>query len=178
LKNKEKVKEEKSVMKKVLQLSLISLSMFLSSCAVLPLVGGPQVTGNLVGEWPEGTGLALVSLTSEGQVDYSNQQQIVDDNITDGYLFALPDPAAEGIYQIVGYQDTNQNSLFDEGETIGSTGSKYLIYATADKELNVLATPVVVRRGWNGYDLTATSTAEAPNPFQVDTYRDFDLFLN
>jgi hypothetical protein len=157
---------------------LIGLSLLLSGCSVLPLVGGPQVSGNLVGEWPEGSRLALVSLTAEGQVDYSNQQQIVDDNITDGYLFALPEPAAEGVYQIVGYQDANDNSLFDENETIGSTGSKYLIYATADKELNVVGTPVVVRRGWNGYDATATNTAEAPNPFQADTFRGFDLFLN
>lgn len=145
----------------------------LTGCAVLPLVGAPQVAGNLVGEWPEGSRLALV-----GVADYSNQQQIVDDNIVDGYVFALPDPAAEGAYQVVGYQDTNDNSLFDEGEVIGTTGSKYLVYSAADQELDVAGASVVVRRGWNGYDSSATSTEDAPNPFQADTYSNFDLFLN
>jgi hypothetical protein len=162
------------MMKKLLL--LVSL-LALSSCSVLPLVGAPQVAGNLVGEWPAGSRLALVGV-SAGQVDYSNQQQIVDDNITDGYVFALPDPAAEGTYQVVGYQDTNENSLFDEGESIGTTGSKYIIYSTSDQELDVAGTPVVVRRGWNGYDSSASSTEDAPNPFQADTYSNFDLFLN
>lgn len=161
-------------MKKLL---LLASLVILSSCSVLPLVGSPQVAGNLVGEWSQGSRLALVGVTGSG-ADYSNQQQIVDDNITDGYVFALPEPAAEGTYQIVGYQDTNQNSLFDEGEAIGNTGSKYLVYATADKELNVAGANVVVRRGWNGYDSTVTGTPDAPNPYQADTYSNYDLFLN
>jgi hypothetical protein len=161
-----------------LKLIAVSFVSFLGGCAVLPLVGAPQVAGSLVGEWPNDTRLALISLSSEGQIDYSNQQQIVDENITDGYVFALPDPAAEGIYQIVGYQDTNQNSLFEEGESIGSTGNKYLIYSISDKELAVAGTSVVVRRGWNGYDASAVNTPEAPNPFQLDTFGGFDLFLN
>jgi hypothetical protein len=107
----------------------------------------------------------LVGVTGSG-ADYSNQQQIVDDNITDGYLFVLPEPAAEGTYQIVGYQDTNQNSLFDEGEATGSTGGKYLIYANADKELAAAGATVVVRRGWNGYDSNATGTQDAPSLFR------------
>ncbi len=160
------------------QVLIIASILGLTSCSVLPLVGGPQVTGNLVGDWPEGSALALVSVTGEGQVDYSNQQQIVDENITDGYVFALPEPAAEGTYQIVGYQDTNQNSLFDDGEVVGTTGNKYLVYAAADKELSVAGTAVVVRRGWNGYDTAATSSAETPNPVQADTYQGYDLFLN
>jgi hypothetical protein len=161
------------LMKRFLLVALAGLA----GCSLFPLVGGPQVTGNLVGEWPEGAGLALVG-SSRGQVDYSNQQQILDDNITDGYVFALPEPAAEGTYQIVSYQDTNQNSLFDEGEAVGTTGSKYLIYATADKEVDVAGTRVVVRRGWNGYEQGTAGTADAPNPFQADTYGDYDLFLN
>ncbi len=161
-------------MKKLL---LVASLITLSACSVLPLVGGPQVAGNLVGSWPEGSRLALVGLT-DGQVDYSNQQQVVDDNIFDGYLFVLPEPAAEGTYQIMGYQDTNQNSLFDDGEAVGTTVSKYLVYATADKEIGVAGTPVVARRGWNGYDTGATNTTDAPNPFQADTYTNFDLLLN
>jgi hypothetical protein len=161
-------------MKKLLGLGAVVL---LSSCTVLPLVGAPQVSGNLVGEWPQGSSLALVAVTGDG-ADYSNQQQIVDDNITDGYLFALPDPAAEGTYQVIGYQDANQNSLFDDGEEIGTTGTRYLVYANADKEVDVVGTTLVVRRGWNGYDSSVTGTADAPNPFQADTYSDYDLFLN
>jgi hypothetical protein len=156
---------------------LLAILLGLTSCSVLPLVGGPQVTGNLVGDWPPDSKLALVGVTG-GQVDYSNQQQIVDDNITDGYVFALPEPAAEGAYQIVGYQDTNQNSLFDEGEGIGTTSSKYVVYVAADKELSVAGTTVVVRRGWNGYDSTVTGTTDQPNPYQADTYGNYDLFLN
>jgi hypothetical protein len=168
--NRCSVSREESNMKKLLILAGV---LGLSGCSVLPLVGAPQVAGNLVGEWPEGSRLALV-----GVADYSNQQQIVDDNITDGYVFALPDPAAEGSYQVVGYQDTNENSLFDEGEAIGTTGTKYLVYSTVDQELEVAGTPVVVRRGWNGYDSSAVSTEDAPNPFQADTYSNYDLFLN
>ena len=158
-------------------LGLSVLFVGLSGCSIFPLVGGPQVAGNLVGEWPQGSRLALVGVTG-GSADYSNQQQIVDDNITDGYVFALPEPAAEGAYRIVGYQDTNQNSLFDAGEEIGTTGNKYLIYAPIDKELGVAGATIVVRRGWNGYDSSAANTSETPNPFQADTYSDYDLLIN
>jgi hypothetical protein len=154
----------------------LGMMLLLGGCTVLPLVGAPQVSGNLVGEWPQGSSLALVALNDAA--DYSNQQQIVDDNITDGYLFALPDPAAEGTYQVIGYQDANQNSQFDNGEEIGNTGTNYLVYAAEDKELEVAGATIVVRRGWNGYDSSATGTDDAPNPFQADTYSDYDLFLN
>lgn len=150
---------------------------FLSACSVFPLVGGPRVSGNLVGEWPAGSRLALVSLTDQGQINYSNQTQIVDPNIFDGYVVVLPEPAAEGIYQIVGYNDLNQNSLFEENEVVATTGGKYLIYTRTDKQITFTGQNVVVRRGWNGYDLQSENTPESPNPFQSGTYRGYDLFL-
>jgi hypothetical protein len=156
---------------------VVITTIFISACSVFPLVTGPRVAGNLVGEWPEGSRLALVSLTDAGDINYSNQTQIVDPNVFDGYLFDLPDPAAEGVYQIVGYMDSNQNSLFDENEVVATTNSKYLIYARMDTQIAFLGQTVVVRRGWNGYELSRASTPESPNPFQVATYGDYNLFL-
>jgi hypothetical protein len=147
----------------------------LAGCALFPLIGGPQVIGNLVGEWPGGTRLALVGVSAEGQIDYSNQTQIVDENIFDGYLFALPETAAEGIYQIVAFEDSDADNKFSEAESLGNTGDRYLIYSASDKAVDFLGRNFVVRRGWNGYDVAGGLEA---NPHQADTYRDFDLFLD
>ncbi len=165
-------------MKRIYQLLFLTLTLFvLSACAVFPLVGGTRASGNLGGEWPEGSRLALVSLTDQGQLNYSNQTQIVDPNIFDGYVVALPEPAAESIYQIAGYNDLNQNSLFEENEVVATTGGKYLIYTRTDKQITFLGQTIVARRGWNGYDLQAENTLETPNPYQASTYGDYDLFL-
>lgn len=153
------------------------LLIVLSSCTIFPLVGGPQVSGNLSDGWPEGSNLALVGLSSDGQINYSNQTRIVDPNIFDGYVLALPEPAAEGIYQIVGYNDLNKNNMFDAEEVTGRSTNKYVIYSRTDRQVSFLGNTFVVRRGWNGYDASVAATEENPNPYQADTYTGFDVYL-
>lgn len=157
-------------------------ALVLSACGLTPGVGGPQATGDLVDPdapgWPDTVLLALVGVSSSGEFEYSNQQQIVDEDVLDGYVLELPNEAAQGAYEIVAYDDTAvlNNNQIDDGERVGGSDPKFLIYVTADTTMTFMGQSWTLLEGWNGVD-----TSRAPgtnNPFQGDTYGDFDLTLD
>ncbi|TBH20119.1 hypothetical protein ETP66_07740 [Thermus thermamylovorans] len=152
--------------------------LFLAACGLIPGFGGPKVTGGFQGDWQEvasGLRLALVGLTSEGQLDYSNPLEIKDPSLLRGYWMELPPVAAEGSYQVVAYRDEDNNGRFSGGDTVlGDTCSRYLLYAngSGDKLYWVGTLRLLrVRHGWNGYD-----AAQEGEPYQAALYTGFDLY--
>ena len=165
-------------MKNIILTGVVFITMgLLSACSLFPWVGGPQVSGNITGVWPEGTSIALIGLTTDGNANYDNQTRIVDPTVADGYVIAVPAIAAEGIYQIVAFQDGNQNSLYDQGESIASSGSNYLAFSKMDSEITFAASTFVLRRGWNGFTTDVALNTEG-NPYQAEFYQNYDLIIN
>jgi hypothetical protein len=165
-------------MKRRLPVSMFALlTLVLSACTLFPFVGGPQVSGNITGTWPEGASIALVGLTTEGNANYANQTRIVDPTIADGYIIAVPATAAEGVYQIVAFQDTNEDSLFEESESIGNSGTHLLAYSKTDSEINFGGSTFVVRKGWNGFTSDTPLNTDG-NPYQAEFYGNYDLILS
>ncbi len=155
----------------------LALMLALAACGLFPVIGGPQVTGNLkdAGSWPRDTRIALVGYGSGGALSYDNQRQVVDEDVFDGYLLELPNGAAQGSYQLVGYVDANGDNKLDAGEARGDSGNVYFIYADKAGTLDTFAGSVAVEQGWN--ELVAGKAQSADNPFQADTYTGVDLTL-
>ena len=100
--------------------------LLLGACGLLPGFGGPKVSGEFQGDWSgvaQGLRLALVGLTTEGQVNYDNQLEIKDPSLTKGYLMELPPEASEGSYRVVAYRDDDNNATRSWGTPAASTSS-------------------------------------------------------
>lgn len=123
----------------------------------------------------QGLRLALVGLTTEGQVDYSNQLEIKDPSLTKGYLMELPPEATEGSYRVVAYRDDDNNGHYSGGDTVlGHTCGKYLLYADgSDTKLYWVGSLkwLKVKHGWNRYD-----AQKGGDPYQAPVYSDYDLY--
>lgn len=154
----------------------------LAGCGLLPGVGGQQVLGSFAGNW--GTvnqakvRLALVGIGQGGLPTYDNQQEIKNINQFRSYVLELPTSAAEGAYRVYAYCDSNSDSRIGLNEAIADSGSKYLLYSSAEGTrtfflVGAPAASLAVKRGWNGYD-SATSAA----PFQGESYPGYDLNLS
>lgn len=165
---------------------IAALLVLLSACGLLPGIGGQQVSGGFQGNWNTGVDqsklrLTLVGLGASGGINYDNQQEIKDPNITRAYALELPSGASEGSYQVAAYSDDNANSKFDATDNLlGSTCSKFLLFSGDEGNKSFfVGTPgsvanLSVKKGWNGYD---SKIATSPtNPFQGESYPAYNLY--
>ncbi len=162
---------------RILGLGLIG-ALSLTACSG-GLLGGPQsgpdVSGKLNGNWPNGTTkIALIGVNEQGAYGNGSQAQIVDTNITDGFTYDLPKTADQGLYRIIAYVDGSNGNAADGsyqlGETVSDDNGKYLVYS--NQAFTVFGK--TFGAGWsvfNKADGTVTPSGAASN----DTFSGYDL---
>lgn len=160
-------------------LALVPGVLALTSCAALFPSPAPQVTGQLLDpdpavepNWSVPTFGAVVGFGAADDVDYDNQPQIVDELITGGYTIELPLTATEGVYEVIGFEDSNGDGDLDDGERLGGSAPKYFVYSRDGGDVNVFGTTVTVPQGWS---MVQGSTVTAA---QANTFGNVDLTLD
>ncbi|MBZ9712280.1 hypothetical protein [Deinococcus multiflagellatus] len=169
----------------VLPLSLLTLT----ACRpqnVRPPEAYP-LSGSVAGDWGQnphlrlalvGTGLP-VAVTNTSTID----QNIVSTGVnTWAFGFDLPTiPSVAGVYQVVVFDDSNNNARFDVGESF-ARNRQWLVFSPVDANLDAISIPeylggaevlpaMSVKRGWNLYDKAQPLSGANPSPFlKLSTY--------
>lgn len=167
------------------RLWLLVVGGLLAGCGLLPGIGGPQVSGSF-SDSPDGTykwanvnagkvRLALIGVTSSGITSYNGQAEVKDVNVFRAYVLELPSAPPAGAYRVYAYCDANGSGSFDPGEDIADSGSKLLIWATADSSFAFGSTRFDLKKGWNGYD--SSQALSSSNPYQGENYNNYNLTL-
>lgn len=157
---------------------LVIGSLVLSSCGGGLLGGpksGPDVSGKLNGNWPNGTTkITVVGVNEQGVYNNGGQPSIVDTNFTDGYTYDLPVSAPQGIYRVLAYVDGSNgkpaDGAYQLGETASDLNGKYLVYSNQA----FTSFGKTFGAGWSLYN-TADGTVTPSGAVANDTFSGYDL---
>lgn len=180
------------VMRSVLP-ALLLLSVVLVACRPQE-VRAPDaypLAGAVSGRWGDSPRLrlALVGTGIPGAVknDSAIGQNLVSSGLNSWeFGFDLPAPGVfnvAGVYQVVAFDDANNNARYDLGETV-ARNRKWLVVSPADANIPEVTLPELlgggevlpamrVRSGWNVYDQSRPLGNANPAPFT--TLSSYDL---
>lgn len=151
-----------------------------------------RLSGTLAGEWGTsprprlalvGTGVPVAVSTN------STVAQNVVDNGNDTWLYGFdlpntPLPNVAGVYQVVAFNDTNNDARLNIGETV-ARNRQWLIYSPVSTTTQPITIPdflpgeneglpaLTVSAGWNLYD--RSQGPSATNPRGVQTITGYDI---
>ena len=160
--------------------SLLSL-LALSACGQQP-VGAPgdyDLSGTLGGKWDAGARLRLALVGAGVPNIVTNTANLAQTPLHPGAAFGvnLPGiPDVLGLYQVIAFDDANNNGTFDPGETF-ARNRQWLIFSPRGGEIPALKVPeglpsageealpaMTVAQGWNLYDRAQPLGAGNPRP--------------
>lgn len=179
------------VMRSVLP-ALLLLSVVLVACRP-ETVRAPDaypLSGTVSGRWGDSPRLrlALVGTGVPGAVrNDSAIGQNLEGNGLSGWQFGFELPApgvfnVAGVYQVVAFDDANNNARYDLGETV-ARNRKWLVVSPVAARLPEVTLPellgggevlpaMTVRSGWNVYDQSQALSGTNPAPFTTLTSYD------
>lgn len=151
--------------------------------------------GSLSGNWGSSPRLRLALVGAGIPVVVPRMQYDISQNIVPGpaadtwlYGFDLPSPPypnVAGIFQVVVFNDLDNNTKITAGEPV-NRNQKWLIYSLSDSTIGPINFPsnlpdfipwqgeqlipqLTVKRGWNLYDQTQPLSGTNPHPFSTVT---------
>ncbi|WP_102126082.1 hypothetical protein [Deinococcus planocerae] len=162
-----------------LALLLLPLTLGLAACGPRG-VQAPEaydVSGTVSGDWGTGPMLRLALVGSGFPSVVTNESGRAQTPFPANgnpwtFGFDLPNiPGVFGVYQIVAYNDANNNAQYDIGESF-ARNSQWLVYSSVGG--NVPATQVTpelnVEQGWNVYDRRAGTLRPGPPSEKITGY--------
>lgn len=167
------------------KLSLLLALPLLAACNTpsVKLPDAYNLSGTISGKWGSAPRLRLALVGTGLPNVYTNnstyEQNVVDNlNGTYSYGFDLPNfPNLVGIYQVVAFNDANNNATYDIGEEVGRN-VQWLIYTPSDGSTPAVNIPeqfpwaageeaipaMKVSKGWNVFDRTQPTGISNPRP--------------
>lgn len=142
-----------------------------------------NLSGTISGSWGQQPRLRLALVGTGLPNVYTNDstygQNVVDNhNGTYSYGFDLPNfPNLVGVYQVVAFNDANNDATYDIGEEVGRN-FQWLIYSPSDTTTPAVKIPeqfpwaageeaipaLKVSKGWNVFDRTQPTSINNPRP--------------
>ena len=178
----------------LLSLSLLPL---LSACRGQDTLPPEQynLSGTLHGDWGAGARLRL-ALVGTGLPNVLTNDSTYRQNVvlrgagTYGFGFDLPSfPNLVGVYQVVAFDDANNNAKYDIGEKV-ARNRLWLMYSPADTTTPTVNIPaefpweageeaipaMTLKRGWNVYD--RSQRLSESNPYSAAKITGYEIYRN
>ncbi|PTA68643.1 hypothetical protein [Deinococcus arcticus] len=145
------------------------------------------LSGTIAGDWGQSPRLRLALVGTGVPVAVTNTSTIDQNIVSTGvnswaYGFDLPTiPSVAGVYQVIVFDDSNNNARFDAGEAF-ARNRQWLVFSPLDANLDAISIPeylggaevlpaMSVKRGWNLYDKTQPLGSGNPSHFEkLSTY--------
>ncbi|MVN85929.1 hypothetical protein GO986_04040 [Deinococcus sp. HMF7620] len=139
------------------------------------------LSGTIAGDWGAAPRLRLALVGTGVPVAVTNTSAIGQNVVSSGpntwqFGFDLPGiPAVTGVYQVIAFDDANNNARYDVGETF-ARNRQWLVYSPVSGTVDTVEIPeflgggellpaMTVTRGWNLYDRSVALGAGNPSPF-------------
>ena len=161
--------------------ALLLALLALSACGkqTVKAPGDYDLSGTLGGKWDAGARLRLALVGAGVPNVVTNTANLAQTPLQPGAAFGvnLPGiPDALGLYQVIAFDDANNNGTFDPGETF-ARNRQWLIFSPRGGEIPALKVPeglpsageealpaMTVAQGWNVYDRARPLGASNPRP--------------
>lgn len=177
------------------RLSLLCLPLLLAAChgndVLLPQEY--DLSGTLHGDWGSNPHLRLALVGTGFPNPYANNSTTAQtrlDPYVGGMAFGIDLPAMPnlvGVYQVIAFDDTNNNARYDIGEPV-ARNRQWLLYSPADTTTPAVNIPsdfpwaageeaipsMTVKRGWNVYN--RAQQLSSSNPYQVAKITGYDIY--
>lgn len=173
--------------------AFLLLPAFLVACQGKTVLPPEQydLSGTLSGDWGTAPRLRLALVGTGIPNVFTNKSDLSQNVVQEGssYQFGFDLPGTRdvaGVYQVIAYDDRNNNAKYDIGEPMGRN-RKWLIYSPADAETPAVTIPAEfpwaagedaipalnVKRGWNVYD--RAEPLGSSNPAAVQKVTGYDI---
>ncbi|WP_291425349.1 hypothetical protein [Deinococcus sp.] len=171
------------------------LAPVLAACHSTPVQNPDSyvLSGTIHGDWGQSPRLRLALVGTGLPKTFTNssniRQNVVDNGgVARSFGFDLPTfPNVVGVYQVVAFDDTNNNAKYDIGEPV-ARNRLWLIYSPTDTTTPQVNIPeqfpwaageqaipsLSVKRGWNVYD--RSQQISASNPYPASKITGYDIY--